>query len=238
MSPEQHHLSGVRFPTISALVLAGVAGYVDAYVYLRVSEVFVANQSGNLILGGISAAGGEVGEVLLPFVAVLAYVLGAAGAAAAFDRPEQPARRERRLPDTLVAVGVVLAACGLALQLAGEGTEAGPRTPLVTAVVAAAALAMGALATAVRRAGDVSVLATASTGAITALGVELGRGRGALDDAARARSVRLVGVVACYVGGAVAGAALSVHTTRGPELLVVPCVALASLLVAQRAAAR
>jgi uncharacterized membrane protein YoaK (UPF0700 family) len=235
VSPGEHHLLGVRRPTASALLLSAVAGYVDAYVFLRVSDVFIANQSGNLIVGGISAAGGEVGDVLLPFVSVLAYVLGAAAASAAFDRPDRSGRR--RLTDTVAAVIVVLTGCAVALQLAGEGRAPAPRSALVAGVVAAAAAAMGAQATAIRRAGGVSVLTTASTGAITALGVELGRHRGSLDPAARARAGRLVALVLCYVGGAASGAALSVHTDRGPELLAVPCLALAALLIAQRAAA-
>ncbi len=231
MSPTNHDLTGVRRPGTSAVVLTAVAGFVDAYVFLRVTRVFIANQSGNLIVGGMSAAGGKVGDVVLPFVSVLAYIAGAAAAAALFDRPERQGRR--RLVDTVAAVIVVLAVAGLALAIAGEGRAAGPRTPLVIAVVAATALAMGAQATAVRRSGGVAILTTASTGAITSLGVELGRHRGSLDPAARARAARLTAVVVGYVGGAAGGAALSLHTGLGPELLVVPCAVLAGLLVAQ-----
>ena len=230
MSPT-HDLSGVRRPGVAAVALTAVAGYVDAFVFLRVTRVFIANQSGNLIVGGMSAAGGKVGDVVLPFVSVLAYIAGAAAAAAAFDRPDRQGRR--RLVDTVAAVIVTLAGAALVLGLAGEGRAAGPRTPLVIGVVAAAALSMGAQATAVRRTGGVAVLTTASTGAITSLGVELGRHRGHLDPAARARSARLVAVVVAYVGGATAGAALSVHTGLGPELLLVPCLALGALLIAQ-----
>lgn len=231
MSPTHHDLTGVRRPGVSAVVLAAVAGYVDAYVFLRVTRVFIANQSGNLIVGGMSAVGGKVGDVVLPFVSVLAYIAGAAAAAALFDRPERQGRR--RLIDTVAAVIVVLAGAALALALAGEGHHAGPRSPLVIGIVAAAALCMGAQATAIRRSGGVAILTTASTGAITSLGVELGRHRGSLDPAARARSARLVSVVVGYVGGAACGAALSLHTGLRPELLAVPCIALAGLLVAQ-----
>ena len=82
-------------------MLAAVAGYVDAYVFLRVTRVFIANQSGNLIVGGMSAVGGKVGDVVLPFVSVLAYIAGAAAAAALFDRPgatgpSAPRRHGRR----------------------------------------------------------------------------------------------------------------------------------------------
>lgn len=235
MSGAVHPTEEVRRATGTALVLAAVAGYVDAVVYLRVTEVFVANQSGNLILGAMSAAGGEVGGVLVPVVAVLAYVAGAAVAAAVFDPPDRSEPRERtRLVRTVVAVVVVLVGCAAALQLAGEGLAAGPLSPLVVGVVAAAAAALGAQATTIRQAGGISVLTTASTGTITSLGVELGRLRGALDDRVRARAGRLAALVGCYVGGAVLGAALSVHTTRGPELLLVPCLALAAVAIGQR----
>jgi uncharacterized membrane protein YoaK (UPF0700 family) len=92
---------------------------------------------------------------------------------------------------------------------------------------------MGALATAVRRAGGVAVLTTASTGAITSIGVELGRRRGRLDPAARTRIARLATVVGGYVGGAAGAAVLADHTSFGPELLVVPCLAMGLMLTAQ-----
>jgi uncharacterized membrane protein YoaK (UPF0700 family) len=234
MSPH-HDLTGVRRPGICAVVLTAVAGYVDAFVFLRVSEVFIANQSGNLIVGGMTAAGSDLGDISLPIASVIAYVVGAAAAAALFDRPSRQGRR--RLIDTVAAVIVALAGAAAALAIAGEGHHAGGSSPLVLGVVAATALSMGAQATAVRRTGGVAVLTTASTGAITTLGVELGRHRGRLDPAARTRVSRLVAVVTAYVGGAAAGAALSLHTGLGPELLLVPCVALAGILVGQRGGA-
>jgi uncharacterized membrane protein YoaK (UPF0700 family) len=223
---------GARRPGVAALVLAAVAGFVDAYVYLRVTEVFIANQSGNLIVGGMSLAGADVGDVVLPFLAVLAYVAGAAAAAGAFHHPSR--HPGRRLVHTVVAVLVVLAGAALTLTIAGEGHVAGPRTPLVALVVVATASAMGAQATAVRRAGGVSVLTTASTGAITQVGVELGRDRGRLDPAARRRAAKLIGIVVAYVGGAAVGGVLSVHTDVGAALLLVPCVALVALLAVER----
>ncbi len=230
MSPH-HDLTGVRRPGLAAVALTATAGYVDAFVFLRVTRVFIANQSGNLIVGGMSAVGGKVGDVVLPFVSVLAYIAGAATAAALFDRPERQGRR--RLLDTVAAVIVALVGAAVALAVAGEGHAAGPRSPVVIGVVAATALSMGAQATAVRRAGGVAVLTTASTGAITSLGVELGRHRGSLDPAARARATRLAAIVVAYVGGAAGGAALSVHTSLGPELLVVPCAVLVALMAHQ-----
>lgn len=223
--------AGVRRPLTAAVVLAGVAGYVDAFVFLRVAQVFIANQSGNLIVGGMAIGGSEVGDLVLPAVSVLAYIGGAALAAALFDRPSRQGRR--RLFDTVAGVIVVLLAAWVGLAVAGEGRHVGPRTALVVTIVAATALSMGALATAVRRAGGVSVLTTASTGAITSIGVELGRHRGAIDPMARTRIVRTASVVGGYVGGAAGAALLADHTSFGPELLVLPCVAMGLMLASQ-----
>lgn len=223
--------AGVRRPLTAAVVLAAVAGYVDAFVFLRVAQVFIANQSGNLIVGGMAIGGSDVGDLVLPAVSVVAYIGGAALAAALFDRPSRQGRL--RLFDTVSGVVVVLLSSWVALALAGEGREVGPRTGLVVAIVATTALSMGALATAVRRAGGVAVLTTASTGAITSIGVELGRRRGRLDPAARTRIARLASVVGGYVSGAAGAALLADHTSFGPELLVVPCVAMALMLASQ-----
>lgn len=223
--------AGVRRPLTAAVVLAAVAGYVDAFVFLRVAQVFIANQSGNLIVGGMAIGGSDVGDLVLPAVSVVAYIGGAALAAALFDRPSRQGRL--RLFDTVSGVVVVLLSSWVALALAGEGREVGPRTGLVVAIVATTALSMGALATAVRRAGGVAVLTTASTGAITSIGVELGRRRGRLDPAARTRIARLATVVGGYVSGAAGAALLADHTSFGPELLVVPCVAMALMLASQ-----
>ena len=102
--------AGVRRPRTAAVVLAGVAGYVDAFVFLRVAQVFIANQSGNLIVGGMAVGGSDVGDLVLPATSVVAYIAGAALAAALFDRPAHQGRR--RLFDTVSGVIVVLLVAG------------------------------------------------------------------------------------------------------------------------------
>ena len=46
-----HHPSG---PMFLAMVLAVVAGFVDAHVYVHITPVFVANMSGNIVHFGIA----------------------------------------------------------------------------------------------------------------------------------------------------------------------------------------
>ena len=50
----QLHVSG---SARLAMVLAATGGFVDAFIYVRVTPVFVANMSGNLIRLGIASGG-------------------------------------------------------------------------------------------------------------------------------------------------------------------------------------
>ena len=205
-----------RGALIAACALTVAAGYVDAVVFLRIAEVFTANQSGNLILGGVAAGGGRAGDVLLPAVSVGAYVAGAAAATWLVHRSGD--ERQHRLSSTSAFVAVALTAVAVVAAATGTGDERGPRTALVVALVVAIAAAMGAQGTAIRRVGGVPVLTTASTGSITSFGTELGRW--SRDPGASSRAWRLFAVTACYVGGATLGALLATRTSAGAELLL------------------
>ena len=51
-----HHPSG---PLVLACSLAGVAGFVDAHLFLHITNVFVANMSGNMVRVGIFSGSGD-----------------------------------------------------------------------------------------------------------------------------------------------------------------------------------
>ena len=56
-----------------------VTGLVDAFSYLRLGHVFVANMTGNVVFLGFALAGvGEI-SILASLLAVLAFALGAVG---------------------------------------------------------------------------------------------------------------------------------------------------------------
>lgn len=58
------------------LLLAAVAGSLDAYTYLEHGSVFAGLQTGNLILLGISISNAEWGKVGYYLIALLAFMIG------------------------------------------------------------------------------------------------------------------------------------------------------------------
>lgn len=221
--------SALRHPGVLALGLLLVAGYVDAFVFLRVAEVFTANQSGNLIVAGIALGSDPGTGALLPVVSVLAYVAGAALSIALFDREDGGHRRTVGVLGTLM---VVLVALVLLLEAADMGRHRGGPRWAVYLTVALAALAMGSQATAIRRVGTVPVLTTAGSGAATNLGIALARLRSVALRAQASRTAAMLALVTlAYVGGAALGALLSTHTDVGPVLLLPPVLLLAAMLV-------
>ena len=64
--------------TLVAMVLALVAGFVDAVGYLHVINVFPANQSGNVAFLGLSIGGASPAPGWGPPVAIAAFMVGAA----------------------------------------------------------------------------------------------------------------------------------------------------------------
>ena len=77
--------------------LTVVTGLVDAFSYLSLGHVFVANMTGNVVFLGFALAGiGEI-SVVASLVAVLAFALGAtAGGRLAAGRPVHRGRLLRR----------------------------------------------------------------------------------------------------------------------------------------------
>ena len=63
-----------------AAILCLVAGFVDAYGYMALGNVFAANMTGNTVLFGISAAQLEGGKALTYGVTLIAFFAGALGA--------------------------------------------------------------------------------------------------------------------------------------------------------------
>ena len=64
--------------TVVAMMLAFVAGFVDAVGYLHVVNVFPANQSGNVAFLGLSIGGASPAPGWGPPVAIAAFMVGVA----------------------------------------------------------------------------------------------------------------------------------------------------------------
>jgi uncharacterized membrane protein YoaK (UPF0700 family) len=216
-----HHPSG---PLVLACSLAGVAGFVDAHLFLHVTNVFVANMSGNMVRVGILSGSGDWPIAAGSVAALFAFGAGVVVAIGHHDRRLQQTKPVR--PDELLAIEGLLT-LSLPAILIGFDVEFSNRAGLIHyLVIGIGAFAMGIQASSLRRVGSIAVATTYGTGTIVRIGEKLALG---LRRAERTSSSRrsatiivLVGVLCCYVGGAAAASALG----SSPFLLLIPAAVL------------
>lgn len=124
------------------MALTFVTGVTDAVGYLGLDRIFTGNMTGNIVILGMAAAGGEGLHILGPALALVAFTLGAAVAGAVLRR--QPSGWNVRVTlllsigtAILIAAGVVLAAadtqpewiriaiaCAIAVQMGSQALVA------------------------------------------------------------------------------------------------------------------
>jgi len=223
----------VRSPTtlpsralVLAVVLAAVAGFVDAHVYLFVVPVFVANQSGNLIGLGMAAGQSQWHDATSALVAIASFVAGVALATALLRRDA----RAHRLIEIEAAALLVL---GIGLGIVDPRRSDGWRLiDLVVIVVAAAA--MGVQSASIRTVGRISITTTYGTGSLVRVGEKLVaplRTDPTADPSIRVETiVVLLVVLTSYVGGAALSAALGATSW----LVLIPAAAMVAAAVAAR----
>jgi uncharacterized membrane protein YoaK (UPF0700 family) len=184
------HTHGPLRPLLIAMTV--VTGLVDAFSYLTLGHVFVANMTGNVVfLGfGLAGVGGVAADASL--VAILAFASGAflGGRSAA----RMPLHR-----GTLLAVGaasqaILVSAAAIVAAIAGV-TETGARLCLVCLL----AVAMGGQNAVARRLAVPDLTTTVLTLTVTGLVAD--------STSWRVRGRRLVPVMA-MLGGAFAGGLL------------------------------
>lgn len=215
-----------------AVVLAIVAGFIDAHVYVHVTPVFVANMSGNLIHLGIFTGLGHWREAAGSAVAVVAFVLGVIAAVTHHDHRLRSGRS--LAADSLLQVEAALVLVIPLLRLAtGNGFSAAPRLADYPVLIVAA-FAMGIQAAALRRVGEIAVATTYGTGAIVRIGEKLALAARRADRAtAHRRSVTIAVLVVVLVSYAT-GAAVAAVIGGATWILVLPGLTLAVTSVAVR----
>ena len=178
-----------------AIILAGLAGFVDAVGFLSANGYFVSFMSGNTTRLGV-ALGTDPAQALLP-VLLIAGFLGGVTAGALIALRAGPMRK----PAVIALVALLLLA-GAAARAAGAER----------AMLLALVFAMGAINNTFQRGGEVSVGLTYMTGAL----VRLGQGF-ALWLAGKAERgwAAWAGLWAGLLGGAVLGAFLQSHLPLG-----------------------
>jgi uncharacterized membrane protein YoaK (UPF0700 family) len=200
--------------------LTVVTGLVDAFSYLSLGHVFVANMTGNVVFLGFGLAGvGEI-SIVSSLLAVLAFVLGATvGGRWAAGRAVH--RGHLLAAATWVQAGVVLVASGIA-SVAGTGGYV-VRLTLISLL----AVAMGGQNAVVRRLAVPDLTTTVLTLTVTGLVADT------TSESVRGR--RLISVLAMFVGAFAGGVLLHGVVVTGPlwcaAVLLVACAAGAHLAV-------
>lgn len=212
-----------------AVVLAAVAGFVDAHIYLFVVQVFVANQSGNLIGLGMATGQESWHTATSTLVAIASFVAGVLGATTLLRRDAAAGRPAR--PHLLLAIEAgALVILAIGLGIVDPHLSDGWRLIDVIVIVVAAG-AMGVQSTSIRNVGRISVTTTYGTGALVRIGEKVAaplRTDGSAGDPLRMQTIAVVLIVLCgYVGGAAISAALG----SGRWLVLVPALAMSGVAV-------
>ncbi|MET9530929.1 MULTISPECIES: YoaK family protein [unclassified Streptomyces] len=223
--PEGRH--GPLPPLLLALTV--VTGLVDAYSYLVLGHVFVANMTGNVVFMAFSLAGAPGFSLTASLLSLAAFAVGALfGGRLGHRSPHHRARF--LLTATLVQTALVLTAFVMSRTV--ENPAGGWAKPVLIVLLA---LAMGLQNAAARRLAVPDLTTTVLTLTITGMAADGRLGGG---PSAKA-GPRLLSTAAMFCG-ALAGAALIMHGQRHTPLLVgsVLITAVAAVLLTQRRSAR
>jgi uncharacterized membrane protein YoaK (UPF0700 family) len=144
------------------VLLAVIAGYVDAVGFTHLFDVFPANQSGNAVLLGVAIGDPSWRHGWRPGLSITAFALGVALGIVIGSR----LRESRRTPALLALQSLLLVAfAALAGNVKGEVAPIGGTKEAFLLVVSSTA--MGIETDVVRRIAGVSVFTTFQTGTIT-----------------------------------------------------------------------
>ncbi|WP_328382983.1 DUF1275 domain-containing protein [Micromonospora zamorensis] len=184
-----------RRPLLVLALTTGIAGFVDAFAFLRYGA-FVANQSGNAVLLGIGLAGRHAAwpESAASLIAFAAGT-GVVSQVRAARSPWSPSLRG------LACAVLTLALWAVLNVLLHHGRQGGP--PRI-ALAAAGGFAMGALATLFVRTAGITTHITYQSGTVAKIGERVGRWLAGPDTRRKqARQGTFLGLLAllCYATG-------------------------------------
>jgi uncharacterized membrane protein YoaK (UPF0700 family) len=207
-----------RFGPLPPLLVAMtvVTGLVDAFSYLLLGHVFVANMTGNVVFLGFAVAGASGFSIAASLVALASFGAGSVLGGRIVQRFGH--HRGRHVAVATATQGLFLIV-SMVLALVGvQPFSSGVRYALIVFL----AIAMGVQNASVRRLAVPDLTTTVLTLTVTGIGADSALGGGAGSKSGR----RLIAVVAMFLG-ALAGAALILHVR-----VAIPIVFAAALVVA------
>jgi len=224
LAPPRGSTDGLLPPLLVALT--AVTGLVDAFSYLVLGHVFVANMTGNVVFLAFALAGVGGFSVLASLTALGCFALGAL-VAGRLGR-HLAGRRELLLGVTAAIQAVIVAEAVTMAALAADPVQAGLRYALIVVL----AVAMGAQNATARKLAVPDLTTTVLTLTITGVAADH-----RLAGATGARAARRLISVAAMLVGALAGALLVLHV-RIVYPLVIALVILAAVALTGFARAR
>ncbi|MEU3460572.1 YoaK family protein [Streptomyces sp. NPDC006733] len=193
------------------LALTVVTGLVDAFSYLVLGHVFVANMTGNVVFMAFSLAGAEGFSLSASLTSLGAFAVGAVvGGRIANRFPHHRAR-------LLLTVTAFEGALVLAAFLSSELTADRPSTTVRFLLIVLLGLAMGGQNAAARRLGVPDLTTTVLTLTITGIAAD---GRLAGGTAGKA-GTRALSAIAMFLGALVGGLLIQGSQPALPLLLAV-----------------
>ncbi len=202
-----------------ALSLAGVAGFVDAHLFLHVTNVFVANMSGNMVRVGIFAGDGQWVAAAASAVALAAFAFGVVAAIAHHDRQLRMKGRVR--PDELLVVEAILTLSLPIILILFDVEFSEVADPIHVGIIAIGAFAMGMQASALRRVGDIAVATTYGTGTIVRIGEKIALSIRRAERTSDQRRSTTIAVLSAVLLSYVAAAAAASLLGSSPLLLLI-----------------
>ena len=205
--PERNAPFGPLPPLLVAMTV--VTGLVDAFSYLLLGHVFVANMTGNVVFLGFAVAGAQGFSISASVVALVAFGLGSVLGGRIVQRFGHHRGHHVAVATItqvlLLAVSVILALVG------SHPFGSGVRYALIVFL----ALAMGVQNSSVRRLAVPDLTTTVLTLTVTGIGADSALGGGKGSKSGR----RLISVVAMFLG-ALAGAATILHVHVAVPLII------------------
>jgi len=196
--PERDSEYGPLPPLLVSMTV--VSGLVDAFSYLVLGHVFVANMTGNVVLLGFALAGAPGFSIGASSAAIVCFALGALIGGTAASRLD---RNRGRLLSTATATQSVFLAAGVTLAaISPSPVAAGYRYGLIVVL----AVAMGIQNAVARKLAVPDLTTSVLTLTITGIAAD-----SAIAGKRGSRAGRRLIAVAAMLAGAVVGAAFVIH---------------------------
>jgi uncharacterized membrane protein YoaK (UPF0700 family) len=217
-----------RFGPLPPLLVAMtvVTGLVDAFSYLLLGHVFVANMTGNVVFLGFAVAGASGFSIVASVVALVSFGAGSVVGGRIVQRFGN--HRGHHVAVATATQGLLLIVSMILALVGAQPFGSGLRYSLIVFL----AIAMGVQNSSVRRLSVPDLTTTVLTLTVTGIGADSALGGGSGSKSGR----RLVSVAAMFIG-ALAGAVLILHV-RAALPLVIAAATVVSIAVVSHVSGR